>query len=445
MDFQNGIAIDIGTTTIAFALVQGGHVATMTSMTNSQCVFGVDASSRIKAANEGHGEQLRNALRKDLAQGMKKLAKQARDTIDEIVITGDAVMLRFLCDDSTEEFCAPSSVQTPLRTEQKKLGEWIEEDALVSPDTPVTFLPEVPALVPVCNETKPGFAIAEDKDMGGQCDEKSNRQTASPVVGADVLAGLFYLKAWEWEKPCLFMDLGSSAKMVIGDRHCLRALSVDGGPSLEGGKLSCGVGSVDGAICSVDFQYASPKVKTIGGAEPIGICGTGALEALVGMRENGYLDATGLLREPYFSEGFPVYSAKSALFNTLAEEMKKDVILTQADVRELQMTKATLRSKMEAILRETGYTYDDIEKVYLAGGFSYRLEVSKAVKVGLIPGELEKKTESVGNASLGGATEYLLAPELVGKVEDIKERITVLSLDEEEGFADDYMRYLFFV
>ena len=146
----------------------------------------------------------------------------------------------------------------------------------------------------------------------------------------------------------------------------------------------------------MDLTDGTTKVQTIGNKPPEGLCGTGVIETVSELVKEGYVDETGHLEEPYFKSGFPLGT------NSRGET----ITFTQKDVREIQLAKSAVRAGIETLLKRFGTGYEDVDAVYLAGGFGFHMDQKKAVSIGLLPKELEKKLVTVGNSSLAGAVRY---------------------------------------
>jgi uncharacterized 2Fe-2S/4Fe-4S cluster protein (DUF4445 family) len=128
------------------------------------------------------------------------------------------------------------------------------------------------------------------------------------------------------------------------------------------------------------------------------------IEAASELLKNGYMDDTGLLTEPFFDDGYGI---------------EEGISFTQRDIRELQLAKAAIRAGVEVLIKRSGLSYGQIDKVYLAGGFGYKMDIDKAVHIGLLPTELLGKIEAVGNSSLAGAIWYLTDREAAEKIEEL--------------------------
>lgn len=401
-------AIDIGTTTLALSLVRKKDTAILCTRTgvNHQRSFGGDVVSRMQASNEGNG----SALRKSVEQDLWKLLTEACDQIgirpgqlEKVTIAGNTTMGHLLLGFSCET-----------------LG--------VSPFTPVD----------ISTITKPFPEVFAD------IDEAKNLQIPvillpgiTTYVGADIVAGLLVCGFDEKEEICAIVDLGTNGEMAIGNKDKLLVTSTAAGPAFEGGKISCGMGGVPGAICHVTIDNdAVPAYQTIANEPAIGICGTGVIEVTAELLKQELIDETGMLDEDYFDDGF-----------VLAKTPNGDEIsFTQKDVREIQLAKSAVRAGLETLLLRFGATYDDIDILYIAGGFGYKIDQKKAIEIGLLPEELSDKIQAIGNSSLTGAVQY--GCDLSGQMSVRANRIAAyaeeISLAKDKDFNEFYMDYMYF-
>lgn len=346
------IAVDLGTTTIAMSL--GNNIYTSI---NRQRTFGADVITRIHASNQGLGAALREAVQESLAEGIRCLATKEQVNLSGIqraAIAGNTTMIHLL-------------MGYPCET----LG--------VAPFTPVGT----------------GAIGADNRDVFG-ISQMGGRAVILPgisaFVGADIVSGLYACGFDHLERPSLFIDLGTNGEMAVGQKDRLLCASTAAGPAFEGGNIRFGTGSIAGAICHAGFTAGRMEIETIGAKPPVGICGTGVVEITAALLQEGILDETGRLDERYAEEGYPVAAG---------------IVFTQKDVREIQLAKAAVRAGMETLLLRYGIGYEEIETVYLAGGFGYHMNVGKAAAIGLLPEELAAKVRPVGNSSLEGARLYL--------------------------------------
>lgn len=402
-DHDYGLAVDIGTTTLAAALVDctdGKILATATAV-NSQRSFGADVVSRIGAACHGKGKALQKAVRRDLTRLMKQLLKDHPGTAArcrQMAIAANTTMLHLLmgwpCDGLGDWPFHPVSLGGKTYRAQEVLGP---QSPLA--DATVTLLPGM-----------------------------------STYVGADITAGIWQCGLASSDDVSLFVDLGTNGEMVLGNKDQRFIASAPAGPALEGGKLTWGTGSVPGAICGVRIERGRAKVRTIDHAVPVGICGTGILEAMAGLVREGLVDETGKLVEPYFHKGFPLAS-------TLDYQR---ITLSQQDIREIQMAKSAIRAGIESLIERSGISRQRVHQVFLAGGFGYYLDPQKAAVIGLLPADLAERTTAVGNTSLKGAIGLLTGAVTLEELQAIAAGAEEIVLGNDEAFQRLYIDYLNF-
>lgn len=395
------IAVDIGTTTIAMELLgkkSGKNIHTVT-LINSQRMYGADVISRIQASVDGKKEALRDCIRKDLLEGIHRLSGEAGvdiKKIERIAIGGNTTMGHLL-----------------MGYDCQSLG--------VFPFTPVNI----------------GFIKGSFEEILGsrECEaEIVLLPGISTYVGGDIASGLYACGFHETEEICMLVDLGTNGEMAVGNKERILVTSTAAGPAFEGGNISWGTGSVAGAICSVEITDGKARVKTIQDKNPVGICGTGVVETTMELVRDELVDETGLLDEEYFEEGFP-----------LAKTDKGEVIrFTQKDVREIQLAKAAIRAGAETLILKYGIAKEQVAKVYLAGGFGYKLDKDKAIAIGMLPGEFKEQIEAVGNSSLAGAVRYLREEDGEKTLEKIIARSEEIGLSSDKEFNEAYMDSMMF-
>jgi len=251
----------------------------------------------------------------------------------------------------------------------------------------------------------------------------------STFVGADIVSGIVACGMDRSEEICLLVDLGTNGEMAIGNRDRILSASTAAGPAFEGGNISCGIPGIPGAVCSVEIEDGEARVQTIGGGPAAGICGTGVLEVVYELLKEELIDETGLLEDDYFDDGFPV---------------AEGVVFTGKDVREVQLAKSAVRAGMEVLIEAYGTDYDHIGKLYLAGGFGQKIDLKKAVGIGLLPEELLDRMYPVGNSSLAGAVMAACDPAILERMAETARKSEETALAESPLFSDLYMDHMFF-
>lgn len=396
-----GIAVDIGTTTIAIQLISlktGEALATHTDI-NHQRKYGADVISRIRAASEGKAEAMRKSVRQDLLNGIQAVVKDSGilpENVTELAIAGNTTMIHLL-----------------MGYNCKGLGEF--------PFTPVNIKLIEGTFENIIGDS---FLSARIRILPG----------ISTFVGGDIVAGLYTCDIDRSKEYSLLIDLGTNGEIALGNRDKLIVSSTAAGPAFEGGNITWGVGSIEGAISDVTITEQGPVIRTINDKAPTGICGTGVIEAVSELLKKELVDETGCLDEDYFEHGYPL--AKNS------EDM--DIVLTQKDIREIQLAKSAVRSGIETLFLRYGIKKEEVSHVYLAGGFGYKLDCQKAIDIGMIPPEFADKIEAIGNSSLGGSVKCLLEKDGAQRMSAICCSATEINLSADKYFNDFYIENIGF-
>ena len=395
------IGIDIGTTTIAVSLVGTTSKTILKTYTtiNKQRAYGADVISRMQASNDGKKDLLRESIRKDLLEGILGVmdgAKIATGEVKKIAIAGNTTMGHLLMGYSCETLGVFPFIPVNIDTIELPFQTVFASNYL---DIPVFLLPGI-----------------------------------STYVGGDIVAGLLVCEFDKQVMPCMLIDIGTNGEMAIGNKDKILVSSTAAGPAFEGGNISCGVGSIAGAICNVSIDEEKVVYQTIGEKPPVGICGTGVIEITSELLKAGLIDETGLFEEKYFKNGFEI----------AIDGEKTPIIFTQKDIREIQLAKSAVRAGIETLIKRSGLSYEMIDTVYLAGGFGYKINIEKAIHIGLLPEEFAGKIKVIGNSSLAGAMQYLTDNNAKEKVEKIKLISKEIELANDKDFNDLYMDHMFF-
>lgn len=406
------IAIDIGTTTLAFQLLTGdGALLSTETLVNSQRKYGADVISRMQASVNGKKKELQECIRRDLQAGITALFQNCRKSLAEV-----------------------KRVAIACNTTMSHLLMGYSCDGLgVYPFTPVNI----------------GFIRGSVSDIIGLPSEAEVvvLPGISTFVGGDIVSGLYACDVSNASEISLLVDLGTNGEMALGNKERILVTSTAAGPAFEGGNITWGMGSVAGAICSVRVSDVKTEAgyfdtdgglwistRTIRDKAPVGICGTGVVEAIAELLREEVIDEMGLLDEDYFEDGFPLADTENG----------EKIVLTQKDIRELQLAKAAIRAGIETLLLRYGISKEQVGRVYLAGGFGYRLDVEKAVAIGMLPEEFADRIVAVGNASLAGATKYLFQGCHTEELQNIVKRSEEIGLSMDKDFNEIYMDSMLF-
>jgi len=377
-----GIAVDIGTTTIVVYLedLHAHKNIDNQSFLNPQKAFGADVISRIQyAQNEENISELQHALLSELRLSISSLASKNNLELQQIAkttITGNTTMLHlFLGVDPSSLASYPFD---PVFIEEKNLsGE--ELNLIEASSSEIQLIPSI-----------------------------------SAFIGADIVAGIAATELTDEEHYALFLDIGTNGEMALGNKSQLLCCATAAGPAFEGAKISCGLGGVSGAIHQIDES----GFKTIDNASPTGLCGSGLIDLVASLLNQDKLDPSGYLEsELTFLEDY-------------------NLKLQPQDIREVQLAKGAIIAGIYTLINKAGISIDMIEKVYLAGGFGYAIDPVSAVRIGLLPPELEHKVIRTGNTAGLGSRLYLHSEEFKKRANNVAQEAKHFDLSVDMDFNE---------
>jgi len=266
----------------------------------------------------------------------------------------------------------------------------------------------------------------------------------SGFLGADIVAVILACGAADRDGPALMVDLGTNGEVALGGRRGMAACSTAAGPAFEGAEISCGMRAVPGAIESMSRDgRLAPGV--LGGGRPLGICGSGLLDAVAALLENGLVNPQGRLAQPALADrGFPgrVRGPDSAREFVLAPGT--GLSLTQGDIREFQLAKGAIRAGVDVLCERLGVDARRLEEVHLAGVFGSLMKPAAAIAVGLFPGELKDRVVFAGNAALDGAEMMLASEKHWMKALALAGSVEVVELSGDPEFERTFIQRLAF-
>jgi uncharacterized 2Fe-2S/4Fe-4S cluster protein (DUF4445 family) len=378
-----GIAVDLGTTTVAAQIVEmaTGNILGVETILNPQASFGSDVMSRIQATLTG--ADLTTMVRFALRQMIAKLAGGREQEIVEVVLVGNTVMHHLFAGLDVEPL-SHFPFQSPHLTAQcfrpDDLG-WT-----LSPDCRIRF----------------------ERCLGG-------------FVGSDIFAGILAVDMSRTDDLLALIDLGTNGEIAIGNRHEIVCASTAAGPAFEAGAIRMGMRATTGAISRVSLQRGEMCTTTIGNVVPRGICGSGLVDAVAVGLETGEILPSG--RVANRTKIFPVKGA---------------VVLFQSDIRELQLAKGAIASGFKMMLQHLGKHVDSLHRIYLAGAFGNYVQIESAIGIGLI--ETPRAiVQAAGNTALRGAKILLLSSDM-----PVMPNIRHVSLAADSDFQDKYAKCMTF-
>ena len=396
-----GLAIDLGTTTVVLNLVdlESGLVLRTASFENPQRFGGSDIMNRISYDGGPFGGELRqvmlSAINFEIGELARTLSFHRRD-IYEIVIVGNATM---------RDIFLGFDVQ-PIGVKPYKSIVELEMEAGSRSATSLHVSAE---------------------DLGLRVFPQANVYAAPLIgchVGADVAAGLLAIGADQAEEAFMLVDVGTNTEVVVGNRHRLMAASCPAGPAFEGGQITYGMPGYDGAVESLTLANGSVESRTIGDAEPQGICGSGLVDLLAELRRTGKMNELGVLK-----------GGEAEFFFAPDRGMS----VSRSDISALAQAKAANYAGQYIVLRRYGAAPSDIRRLYLAGGFANYVDVENAVDIGFIANLPPEKIVKVGNAALEGATIMLRSAAMRRTVDEMARRIEHVELETTPDFFDIFV------
>ena len=441
------IAVDLGTTTVVIQLLafdstvsEGSKAKVIQTVRNlnPQSIYGADVISRITASNQGARKELASLIGQFLCDGIEQMCENndmKLDEISDIVIGGNTTMMHLL-----REYDVNGLGKYPFRPVSLAMEEFPYIQLKQSCSFGIA--------------TQSQLATQSQSDAKYQCEQQHKYDTEqqrkhgpnvtlfpgiSAFVGGDIVAGLYALDFHKNERINLLVDLGTNGELAIGNRDKLLVTSTAAGPAFEGGNISCGTGSIAGAIKEVTIKRRYVAYQTIDNKPAIGICGTGAIDLLAELWNKGYINKQGSLLEEYRDRGFLVEGRNFA--------SQTEIRFTQEDIRQMQLAKAAIRAGIEVLIETYGADYGQIDHLYLAGGMGFSLNIDKACEIGLLPPALKDKVVIVGNSCLGGIIKYLQQnqySEVKIELKKMISRTTSIQLAEGDLFAGNYLNYMDF-
>jgi len=392
-----GLAVDVGTTTLVFDIVnlETGEILATIAKTNPQILYGNDVISRIEYTmvdkkthtylkekeREQKLKELQDCVINSINNSLKEFESEREDLITpyvyEAVIVGNPTMRNIF-----------------FGLDVSSLG--------LKPYEPIHKEP----------------IVKEAEELGLTAFPKAKIYGAGLIgghAGADALAGALASEIYKSDKVSMIIDIGTNGEIILGNSQKLMSASCAAGGAYEGATIPCGVGAIRGAIKNISVQDGKVLYQTIGNTYPVGICGSGLIDLLAELLRCGIISKNAKLEEDFHVEG--------------------DVKLTQSDVYQLITAKAGLRVDQLILLKYYGIELENLEKLYLSGGFGNYIDAKNAIKIGLLI-DAGEKIAKIGNGALEGAREMLVSKESRRTSEKIAKKIEHIKPNElEKDFA----------
>jgi uncharacterized 2Fe-2S/4Fe-4S cluster protein (DUF4445 family) len=407
-----GLAVDLGTTKIAAYLValETGQTLTSEGIMNPQIAYGEDVIARLTLAREDSSQAallqvlVAKALNKAAAEMCAQVGAEPIHIVDSVVVGNTAMHHLFLGLPVEQLVRAPyvPAVASALDVKARDLG--------------------------LC--VAPGCYVHLPPNIAG-------------YVGADHVAMLLATRAAQSKDVALVIDIGTNTEICLANRGTLTSLSCASGPAFEGAHIEHGMRAANGAIEHLRLVKDRVEYQTIGGAPPVGLCGSGILDALAQLHLAGVVDARGRMGEhPRVRE---TDGPREFVLVDEGEDGndRSAITFTQKDVRALQLAKGAMRTGINVLLETNGLTADEIERVMIAGAFGTYIDVASAVAIGMLPRLPLERFRQVGNAAGMGAKLALISRSKRAEAQALARRIGYIELARDSQFARTFAQAMY--
>jgi uncharacterized 2Fe-2S/4Fe-4S cluster protein (DUF4445 family) len=419
------VAMDIGTTTLVGSLLDlgTGNELAIEARLNPQTRLGDDVLSRILYSRKGPAQlrELQATISTVIDEMIGALCKKvgiARERICEISFAGNTTMQQML-----------------RGIDSSALGE--------SPFTPASYQAATFSAEEIGLHISPGGQAYVMPVIGG-------------FVGGDTVAGILSTGiAAEAEGPTLLVDIGTNGEIVLQAGGKLRAASTAAGPAFEGARISCGMRGCTGAIEKVLVEDGRLGINVIGNVPPVGLCGSGLIDVAAELLRHQILTPQGRLQTadqvpadtpPDLKQRIVLHEGRVAFQLASAEETAGEpIVLTQRDLRELQLATGAIRAGVVILLRQAGLEPKDLHRVLIGGGFGNFIRRSNAQRIGLLPHEIEhRRIRYMGNTSLAGARLAALSMQSRQQAEEFARRTEHVELSNDRAFHEVFADSMLF-
>ena len=410
-----GIAFDIGTTTVTGQLINLNtkEILGTKATYNKQIAFGDDVITRIVFATEESGlERLHHAVIDNMNSIIEKLTDEHKiplNRVTGIMCAGNTTMMHLL-----------------LRVDPTH----IRREPYVSTAN----------FVPVIRSAEAGIKVHPRGLLA--C-----IPGVSTYVGGDIVAGTVASGINNEKRLTLLIDVGTNGEIVLGNKEWMACCSASAGPAFEGSGVSCGMRAIKGAIEKVEINAKlDTKVKTIDGTKPMGICGSGYIDLISEMFKRGIINRDGKINQNLKNKRIRKSEGKFEYVVVFKNKASSDydIVIKESDIENIKRSKGAIFSAAAILVKKFDLTFDDIERIYIAGAFGTYINMENAIAIGLLPDVNRKKFKFVGNSSLIGAREILLSYDTMKKAEEIARKMTYIELSKDPAYMDEYMSSLFF-
>jgi uncharacterized 2Fe-2S/4Fe-4S cluster protein (DUF4445 family) len=418
-DKDYGICVDIGTTTIVVELIElntGTSLGTKSNY-NKQKVYGEDVLSRIIFAEEHGVEKLHNLVIENINYLINEVTKSTKD--QPVVINKEDIFYIVLAGNTTMTHMFLGLDPHYIRRE-----------------------PYIPVLntVPLLKARELNLDINPEGVV--YC-----LPSRASWVGGDITADILASDLHRQKELSLLIDVGTNGEVVLGNSDWMMACSCSAGPAFEGGEVQFGINASSGAIEKVFLtEDLEVKYKTINNKPPKGLCGSGLIDVMAELFTHKVIDRNGHFKSidtPRLQTVDDERVFVVAYANETGFEHKKDIYITETDIKNIIRTKGAVFSACYLLLKLMKYTFDDVSNIYIAGGFGNYLDTKKSIMLGLLPDVPLEKFKFIGNGSLAGSYLVLLSEDKKVEAEEIYEKLTYMELSVRNDFYNEFVSALF--
>ncbi len=403
-----GVALDVGTSTVVTHLLDLTTSETIDAEAcyNSQAPFGAEVTRRIIYAEREGAKVLRDAVVSDINNLISTLISRnpvELNDVTTIFAAGNTTMLHFLLG------LDPSGIRK-------------------TPYVPAVLVPPPVRAAEVGIKINPRGLLYVMPSIGGW-------------VGGDITAGILATGLSQADRLTMLIDVGTNGEIVLGNRDWMMACATSAGPAFEGSGVKCGMKASSGAIERVEISSEGQvTTQTIGDVRAKGLCGSGLIDSIASLFEAGIIDRSGnLLPESSSRVRKQDGQLEFVLVPEERAETGRDIVVTQPDIENVLRAKAAIYAGAKILLESTQHRFEDIEQLFIAGGFGNYLDREKAITLGMIPDIPLERIRFVGNTSLIGAKMALLSTEAYERCFKIAKSATYYDLITYPDYYEEFM------
>jgi uncharacterized 2Fe-2S/4Fe-4S cluster protein (DUF4445 family) len=412
-DKNYGVAVDVGTTTVVAQLIslKTGQVVGVEGNHNLQARYGEDVLSRIAyVCGKGSTDVLQKIVVQNINTLLQSLAQKKGINVQDItsiVAAGNTTMSHLLlglrpCSMRDDPYVPTVDIYPQVQARELGIN--------INPHGLIWIMPSV-----------------------------------ASYIGGDTVAGVLACGLADKPETTCLIDIGTNGEIVIGNNEWMLSCSASAGPAFEGGDSKCGMRATRGAIQKVKINEGKVTYETIGNAKPRGICGSGLIDMIYELARNRIIDIDAKFNPSLNDSRLVQGDGELEYIVAFPKETEtgQTLVITQTDIDNIMRSKAAVFAAIKSLIDYAGLSFDQLEKVYVAGGFGNYLDIEKATAIGLLPDVPRERVEFIGNSSLMGARMALISCHVWEKAIIISQSITNVELSKFAPFGDEYMAALY--